>query len=231
MPTIQDKEFGTVSIRRSTRARAISIRPAPGGGLRISAPMYTPVLYIKRVLEKSRIKLREMVNDRPHNTEFEHGMQLGRSHTLIVQPSERSDVKVSRKQRQVIVEAPHGVKLNEPEVKLLIQQEYKKVLRLEAKAYLPRRLFALSTKHGFSYTKVRYSHASGRWGSCSSSGTISLNIALMKLRHELIDYVLIHELCHTEQMNHSRDFWSLVENCCPDYKTLRAELKQHHPYV
>lgn len=230
MPTIQDQEFGTISIRRGARSRSISIRPAPDGGLRVSAPMYTPIVYIKRVLERSRPKLRQIVSEQSTIVEFAHGMQLGRSHTLIVIENS-SEISVKRQQRQLIVEIPHNATLDAAEIRPLIQQEYKKILKLEAKSYLPRRLFALSTKSGYKYTKVRYSHASGRWGSCSSNGTISLNIALMKLRHELIDYVLIHELCHTVQMNHSQAFWSLVAEHCPDYKALRAELKQQHPYV
>lgn len=231
MPTIKDQEFGTIAVHRSARSRQISIRIAPGGGLRVSAPLYTPVIFVKRLIERSRDELRTMLSSKTYTTSFAHGMQLGRSHTLVVIESDEEKVSVRRERRQVIVEAPYEVSLSEPEVRALIQTEYKKILRIEAKAYLPRRLFALSTKYGFSYKKVRYSHASGRWGSCSSAGTISLNIALMKLPLELIDYVLIHELCHTKEMNHSQNFWSLVEACCPEYKLLRKQLKQFHPYV
>ena len=98
-------------------------------------------------------------------------------------------------------------------------------------AYLPRRLQYLADLGDFHYTKVRYGNAKGRWGSCSSQGVISLNVALMRLPKELIDYVLIHELSHTKHLNHSEAFWSLVETYYPDYKTARKELKSYSPYL
>ena len=115
-------------------------------------------------------------------------------------------------------------------VKVGAEDDVKK-LRERAKRYLPKRLFVLAKEFGFSYDRVRLSHASTRWGSCSSSGTISLNIGLMKLPEVLIDYVLIHELAHTREMNHSVKFWEIVEGCDRDYKRHRKALKMFNPSV
>jgi predicted metal-dependent hydrolase len=104
-------------------------------------------------------------------------------------------------------------------------------LRMEAMSFLPKRLSFLAEKFGYSYEKVRFSHSSGRWGSCSTSGTISLNIAMMKLPFELIDYILLHELSHTTQMNHSEKFWKQVEASDPLYKQHRAALKKESPSI
>lgn len=110
-------------------------------------------------------------------------------------------------------------------------KEADKELMHSAREYLPARLEELAEGHGFKYRKIRLSKATSRWASCSDSGTISLNAHLMRLPKDLIDYVLIHELCHTKQMNHSRDFWKLVENSMPGYEDRRKQLKNFKPFI
>ena len=83
-------------------------------------------------------------------------------------------------------------------------------LRKQAKAILPLRLNELAVRHGFQYTQVRINSARTRWGSCSSRGHINLSLYLMVLPRKLSDYVLLHELCHTREMNHGRNFWILM---------------------
>ena len=140
-------------------------------------------------------------------------------------------IKVTRHGQQIIVQLPANRTLDEPEIVRAIRDATISALRLEAKSYLPKRLAFLSNKLNLSYEKVRFSHASGRWGSCSSEGTISLNIALMKLPFELIDYVIIHELSHTKHMNHSQEFWELVGSANPEYRAHRRALKLEKPSI
>jgi len=231
MPTITDEEFGTITLRRSAKATSVRIRVAPDGRLRASLPLYAPVFLVKRLIKSSRQELRALIAQHHTGTLFTAGMQLGKSHTLIVRPSTGKSVTASRHGQQVIVSLPAGRELSEPTAQRIIRDEVISALRVEAKSYLPKRLSFLAGKHGFTYQKVRFSHASGRWGSCSSNGTISLNIALMKLPFELIDYVLIHELSHTQQMNHSHYFWDLVATADPHYKTHRRDLKKESPSI
>ena len=229
MPIIEDSEFGKVTVRRSAKATQVRLRVAPDGTLRASMPMYAPIFLLKRLLKNSRVELRELLQQSQPHTEFKDGQQIGKSHTIIVRPSTRLLTKV--KGQHILVELPNDMTLNDPLVNRSVRDGIIAALRLEAKSYLPKRLAYLANQLGFSYEKVRFSHASGRWGSCSSNGTISLNIALMKLPFELIDYVLIHELSHTVQMNHSQDFWDLVQEGDPGYKQHRKLLKAEVPSI
>lgn len=114
------------------------------------------------------------------------------------------------------------------------QETFKKAIKLalqtEAREYLPKRLDELSKKTNLKYNKLALKAHKTRWGSCSFRNNINLNINLMTLNDELIDYVLIHELCHTVEKNHQAPFWNLMEFYLPNSKKLRQELKKK-PFI
>jgi len=119
------------------------------------------------------------------------------------------------------------LKVNPP--KPVISEQDLKALRKKASEYLPDRLRMLAGLHGFTYTTLRISKSKSRWGSCSSKKNINLSLFLMKLPSHLIDYVLLHELCHTVEMNHSHKFWELLDRICGgNAKALRKELRTFH---
>lgn len=231
MSILHDEEFGPITLRRSARANSVRIKVDPAGKLRASLPLYAPVFLVRRLIKSSRPQIRDMLAEQRGVSDFYHGMQIGKSHTLIVHPASANATTVEKHGTQITVYLAEDDELTHQNVTSLIRTRVVEALRLEAKSYLPRRLKVLAEKYSFQYATVRFSHASGRWGSCSSTGTISLNIALMKLPFELIDYVLVHELSHTQQMNHSQDFWRLVAHADPAYKSHRAALKSQTPSI
>lgn len=107
----------------------------------------------------------------------------------------------------------------------------KQLLTKKAREYLPYRLEYLATKHGYKYEKCRLSHANTRWGSCSSNGTISLNIGLMQVPEPLRDYVILHELAHLNHMDHSSSFWQEVAIHDSRYKEHRKKIKAFSPGI
>ena len=107
-----------------------------------------------------------------------------------------------------------------------ISDEELKLLRKRAKKYLPDRTRFLADKYNFKIGRIALRNQKTRFGSCSYRNNINLNINLMNYDYDVIDYVILHELCHTRVKNHSKDFWSEVEKYCPNYKELRKKLKK-----
>lgn len=99
------------------------------------------------------------------------------------------------------------------------------ILRALAKKYLPSRLEYFSRLTGLSPERVRISSAKSRFGSCTSSGSISLSLYVMLYPREAIDLVIVHELCHLRHMNHSKSFYALLSRFLPDHKARKALLR------
>lgn len=224
-----DDEFGIIEIRRIKTAKHIKISVTPKGSLRATTPPLTPVKFVRTLINSSRPKIRTLVEHSSPQITCKSGMRVGKTHSLIVKPG--VSLAVTRHGSTITATHPDSMPVENPELQAAIRKAIIQALRREAKQYLPDRLQILARTFGYHYSRVRFSHAGTRWGSCSSRGTISLNIALMKLPFELIDYVLIHELCHTKQMNHSKEFWKLVAEADPAYKQHIRAIKKHTPTI
>ena len=102
-----------------------------------------------------------------------------------------------------------------------------KILRGRAKKYLPQRVEELSHRHGLAYNRVFIKNLKSRWGSCSAKNNINLNLHLMRLPENLIDYVILHELAHTKEKNHGKGFYDLLNSFMHDAKVFERELKNY----
>ncbi|MDI6688777.1 MAG: SprT family zinc-dependent metalloprotease [Desulfobacterales bacterium] len=110
-------------------------------------------------------------------------------------------------------------------------KNYVEIDRAEAKKKLVDRLNELSGKHGFSYNKVSIRNQKTRWGSCSARNNISLNIKLVRLPGEVIDYVLLHELVHTRIKNHANGFWAELNRLDGDAKGMSKRLNKYKVFL
>lgn len=97
-------------------------------------------------------------------------------------------------------------------------------LKKAARKYIPDRVKYYAPIVGVSVNRIAIRNQSTKWGSCSAKGNLNFNCRLMLLTPDLIDYVVVHELCHRLQMNHSKLFWAEVERVIPNYKELRKKL-------
>jgi predicted metal-dependent hydrolase len=100
-------------------------------------------------------------------------------------------------------------------------------LRDRARHELPPQLLTLAAQLGLDVRRVTIRNQRSRWGSCSSTGHISLNFRLLLMPPEVREYILIHELMHMRQPNHSIRFWRLVEAACPGFRDAERWLKKH----
>lgn len=107
--------------------------------------------------------------------------------------------------------------------KELLTQWYK----IQAKAYIVPKVQELAAKYGFNVSKIFIRDTKSKWGSCSSKDNIGLNYNLIKTPPRIIEYVIVHELCHLREFNHSPAFWSEVGKYFPEYKQAKEWLRKH----
>ncbi len=106
-------------------------------------------------------------------------------------------------------------------------EAFKRRYREEARKKFEERVAFYHPLTGGHYTSITVRDQKSRWGSCSSRGTLSFNYRLIFAPLPVLDYVVVHELCHLTHMNHSKEFWGKVSSVLPDYKTQRQWLKDH----
>ncbi len=123
-----------------------------------------------------------------------------------------------RRQQQMLCRTETAVKLSPEELENLADA---------ARQDFPQRVRFYSVKMGLSYGRVTIRNQKSKWGSCSSDGNLNFNCLLMLAPDSVRDYVVVHELCHRRQMNHSPSFWAEVEKVLPDYRERRRWLKEH----
>ncbi|MDR1969848.1 MAG: M48 family metallopeptidase [Candidatus Nomurabacteria bacterium] len=226
---LHDEEFGDIEIHR-VKGYSVSIRFQTDGRLIARLPRFGSLRNVQKLLDANRSKLRQSLARLSNKKGYLDGDLVGKSHHLRIITGDSESVKLQK--LDVVVTVKPTTSGNERA--RLIKDGVSKALRKEAKAYLPRRLEYLAEKHDFSYDKIRFTHAKSRWGSCTHRDdivVISLNIMLMTLPNELIDYILLHELTHIKNPNHSSKFWSDLENVCPRAKEKRREAKDFSPYL
>ena len=113
MPIITDSEFGQITVRRSARATQVRIRVAPDGRLRASLPLYAPLFLVKRLIKSSRPEIRAILSSAEPEFIYQNGMQIGKSHTLLINESQSGKFKVDIKKQRIIVDLPSNQTLND----------------------------------------------------------------------------------------------------------------------
>lgn len=105
------------------------------------------------------------------------------------------------------------------------KREYKK-FKNQALALAEKKVEEFNKFYGFRYNKISMRNSRSRWGSCSEKKNLNFNYKIIFLPQDLLNYIIVHELCHLGEMNHSKSFWNLVEKTIPDYREMRKKMRK-----
>lgn len=230
IPSLHDPELGLIVFNSHPRSTRISIRLAQGG-IKVTLPSDAYYARALTLIEEHRAKILDHKSknkaDERYVIDETHPL---RTHTFTVQvvAADRPQVFFHLADGVLTVEYPRQRVIHSPAVQKTIHDGIVYFLRQAAREVLPKRTLEWSQKSGLNYKSIKIQASTTRWGSCSSVNNINLSLFLLLLPQPLMDYVIVHELCHTVEHNHSERFWAKVEQIVPDYKALRNELK-HHP--
>jgi predicted metal-dependent hydrolase len=145
--------------------------------------------------------------------------------------TQRTNLYVSLKDGKLHIACPMETDFTKEQVQQKLWNIFSQALRIEAMRVLPSRVSHLASLHGFTYKGITIRKSGTRWGSCSSKKQINLSYSLMLLPEYLIDYILLHELCHTVEMNHGERFWALLDKVTDGCaRKLQKELKTFRLY-
>jgi predicted metal-dependent hydrolase len=147
-------------------------------------------------------------------------------------PCPAAEFRVQTTKEQLRIFDPEGLDLRSAKVQMVIREIIIDRLRREAIDDLPARTARLAAAHGFSYTGVTIKRLRSRWGSCSSTNHLNLNLYLMRLPEDLRDYVILHELAHTVHKNHGAGFWQCLDRLVHGQaKALTARMRQYNVWL
>jgi predicted metal-dependent hydrolase len=220
----------SISIDKLVRShrKTVALVIERDGSLTVRAPLQMDDGRIRTFVEshadwiaknQARVRAAQPVIPKKYS-EGETFLFLGQPYPLRIVPRQRSSLTFDGK-------AFHLAKSALPRAEETFIRWYKQ----QATILLFERVLVLAGRHGFRYQKIRISSARTRWGSCSSLGTLSFTYRLVMAPLDVVDYVVLHELVHTQVRNHSKTFWNRLGALMPDYKTRLGWLKKNGKYL
>jgi predicted metal-dependent hydrolase len=204
--------IGTVIFTRRKDTKRISVRVRPDGIIIVNHPWFASqnevlgfvmqnnqwIITHQKKMEEKRVLYSSNTNLKIKN------------HAIEISKVEQGKLQAGSKGNRVVITIPQEMDENSEQVQSFIKKVITEVCRKEAKDLLPVRTKELALVHGLTYQKIFIKNLKSKWGSCSSTGNINLNVSLMLLPDHLIDYIILHELAHTREHNHGPGFWKLL---------------------
>lgn len=228
----RDDELGTIILRIHPRAKHYLLKVVNGVVIATMPPGGNPKQLFSFIKERKQALI-DALKRAPAVKPLLSDSTVMQTNTFKVEitRTERDNfyMQLDAKLGILHIACPKAANFADEEVQQILHSFIERALRHEAKRILPARLRALAEQYNFSFNNLRIANTKSRWGSCSTRGNINLSLSLMLLPDRLVDYVILHELCHTIEMNHSDRFWNLMNSVTNNQAlALRRELKHYH---
>ncbi len=224
-----------IETRRSSRARRLRLQMNNNGKLSLVVPWLASKrsinVFVKsntKWIEKQLVKVEKQKKLRP-TFKYRTGdmfYYFGEQVELIIKPSNRKRSTIKVRDDKMIITLYR--KISELDGVKAIKKTIEKFYHNKAEEVIHDRLQFFNEHYGFPYNRVTMRNQKSRWGSCSGLRNLNFNWRLIMAPIEVIDYVVVHELCHLKEMNHSSRFWKLVEEEIHEYKEMRKWLRENH---
>lgn len=225
------EDLGKVVFKKKSGVKRLIIRVKRSGEINVTVPFFISykraeefLLGKKDWINKTRKKIniekrKNLIDENTNYKTFNHTLRI------IRYDNKKLKKKISFPFMNVFL--PVNMDIRTPECQSYIKKAIEDTYRIEAWDYLPLRLKYLSDKYSLPYSGFSIKKMKTRWGSCSVKNKINLNLYLMALPEELIDYIILHELMHTLVKNHRKEFWDKLQLICPEAIQLRKKLKNY----
>lgn len=221
-----DNELGRILIRPNVRAKSIIARRKEGE-THLTVPYGFDFKDLPRILDEMRPRLIKVVDTaKPLITE-ESIIDTFTFQTRIMRTDKMRTVQMKLKDGELIVFIPDKMDMMNGQLQDMVREMIRYALRHEAKRVLPQKVAFWAKKLNLQFSQVKINKSTTRWGSCSRQKNINLSLYLMMLPEKLIDYVVLHELAHTVEMNHGEKFWELLSRLCgEDARAISRSLRK-----
>ena len=211
MNSFIDEDLGNVLIKKHGRAKKVLARRMHSH-VQLTVPSKMPKSEILSIFEKLKPKILALPVQKIIKI-GEHSDLKSLTFSLSITRNPISETKISMSLNKEIlkINVPPHFNINDDNIQLIIKDMLIHALRHEAKRILPARIEAYAKKWNIKVREIKVNKSKSRWGSCTGRKNINMSLFIMMLPERLIDYVIVHELAHTFQLDHSKRFWDILE--------------------
>lgn len=226
------EHIGDITLVKTTASRSLRLTVNTRGDVRVSLPYWTPYA-VAEAFARSHIRwIQEEISGHKATRRYVQGQKIGKLHHLLFEKiSEDKSLSSRVTTTKIIVKLYSNEDAMSKDVQLRAEKAIYRALRKEAEQLLPPRVNNIAEKYGFSFRSISAKQLKRRWGSCDNRHNLVFNFFLMELPWEYIDYVIMHELTHTEHLHHGPAFWERLKQICPAALDIKHQMKEYRPII